>query len=240
MYNGGRVQTIPCLVEDYVFENLNTSANQQIHVAVNASFGEITWFYPSSGSDAVDRSVTYNYMESTPQLPVWYTSSLDRTTWSIEGVFSKPYATEYESAITPNFPVVLGISDGASYYWEQEKGTDEVFANGTTNAVEGYIESGDYDIGQDGPAGAGEFIMRISRIIPDFGSQTGDAKVYLNTKAFPNSARVSTSFNSTTSTTQILTRSRARQIALKVGNVSTGQSWRMGTFRLDIHAGGRR
>ena len=240
MYNGGRVQTIPCLVEDYVFENLNTSANQQIHVAVNASFGEITWFYPSSGSDAVDRSVTYNYMESTPQLPVWYTSSLDRTTWSIEGVFSKPYATEYESAITPNFPVVLGISDGASYYWEQEKGTDEVFSNGTTNAVEGYIESGDYDIGQDGPAGAGEFIMRISRIIPDFGSQTGDAKVYLNTKAFPNSARVSTSFNSTTSTTQILTRSRARQIALKVGNVSTGQSWRMGTFRLDIHAGGRR
>ncbi len=240
MYNGGRVQTIPCLVEDYVFENLNTSANQQIHVAVNASFGEITWFYPSIGSDAVDRSVTYIYMQSTPQVPVWYTSSLDRTTWSIEGVFSKPYATEYESAITPNFPVVLGISDGASYYWEQEKGTDEVFANGTTNAVEGYIESGDYDIGQDGPAGAGEFIMRISRIIPDFGSQTGDAKVYLNTKAFPNSARVSTSFNSTTSTTQILTRSRARQIALKVGNVSTGQSWRMGTFRLDIHAGGRR
>jgi hypothetical protein len=55
-----------CLVEDYVFEDINANANQQIHVAVNALFGEITWFYPSSGSDYVDRSVTYNYMESTP------------------------------------------------------------------------------------------------------------------------------------------------------------------------------
>ena len=82
--------------------------------------------------------------------------------------------------------------------------------------------------------------MRVSRIIPDFGQQTGDAKVYLNSKAFPNAAAVSTSYAATTSTTQIWTRKRARQIALKVGNVSTGQSWRMGTFRLDINAGGRR
>ena len=44
----------------------------------------------------------------------------------------------------------------------------------------------------------------------------------------------------TTSTTQIFTRARARQIAIKVGNVSTGQTWRMGTFRLDVHPGGRR
>jgi hypothetical protein len=83
-------------------------------------------------------------------------------------------------------------------------------------------------------------MMRISRIIPDYGAQTGDSKVYLNTKAFPNSASVSTSYTSTTSTTQIFTRKRARQIAIKVGNVGTGESWRMGTFRLDIHAGGRR
>ena len=83
-------------------------------------------------------------------------------------------------------------------------------------------------------------MMRISRIIPDFGAQTGDAKVYLNTKDFPTSTAASTSYNATTSTTQIFTRQRARQIALKIGNVSTGQTWRMGTFRLDIHAGGRR
>ena len=240
-FNGGRVEMMQCLVEDYVFEDINTSANQQIHVAVNALFGEITWFYPSSGSDYVDRSVTFNYLDSTPQNQIWTVSSLARSTWTIEGVFSKPYATEYKNGIAPTYPTVLGISNGASYYWEQEKGTDEVFTDGTTNAIAGYVESGDYDISrEEWLQGQGEYMMRISRIIPDYGAQTGDSKVYLNTKAFPNSASVSTSYTSTTSTTQIFTRKRARQIAIKVGNVGTGESWRMGTFRLDIHAGGRR
>tara|TARA_R110000824_G_scaffold76785_2_gene194500 strand:+ start:589 stop:2751 length:2163 start_codon:yes stop_codon:yes gene_type:complete len=241
-FDGGRVTLMPCLVEDYVFEDINSNANQQIHVAVNALFGEITWFYPSSGSNYVDRSVTYNYLDSSPQNPIWYTSSLARSTWTIEGVFSQPYATEYKDSVAPDFPTVIGISNGASYYWEQEKGTDEVFSNGTTNAISASVESGDYDIGTQGIEGpiGGEFMMRISRIIPDFGAQTGTAKVYLNTKEFPSSTATSTSYNATTSTTQIFTRARARQIAIKVGNVDTGQTWRMGTFRLDIHPGGRR
>ena len=241
-FNGGRVQLMPCLVEDYVFEDINANANQQVHVAVNALFGEITWFYPSSNSDYVDRSVTYNYLDSSPQNPIWYTSSLARSTWTIEGVFTKPYATEFKSAVAPTFPTVVGISNGSSYYWAQETGTDEVFASGTTNAIPASVESGDYDIGTQGIEGpiGGEFMMRISRIIPDFGAQTGTAKVYLNTKEFPSSSATSTSYNATTSTTQIFTRARARQIAIKVGNVDTGQTWRMGTFRLDIHPGGRR
>ena len=240
-FNGGRVQLMPCLVEDYVFEDINTNANQQIHVAVNALFGEITWFYPSSGSDYVDRSVTYNYLESTPENPIWYTSSLARSTWTIEGVFSKPYATEFKSAVAPTYPTVVGISNGGSYYWQQEKGNDEVFASGTTNAIAGYVESGDYDIGSaEGDQGEGEFMMRISRIIPDYGAQTGDSRITLSTKAFPSSTAVATNHTATTTTTQLFTRSRARQIAIKVGNTSTGQTWRMGTFRLDIHPGGRR
>ena len=240
-FDGGRVQLMPCLVEDYVFEDINTNANQQIHVAVNALFGEITWFYPSLSSDYVDRSVTYNYLESTAENPIWYTSSLARSTWTIEGVFNKPYATEFKSAVAPTYPTVVGISNGASYYWQQEKGNDEVFASGTTNAIVGYVESGDYDIGgPEGEQGEGEFMMRISRIIPDYGAQTGDSRITLSTKAFPSSTAVATNHTSTTSTTQLFTRSRARQIAIKVGNISTGQTWRMGTFRLDIHAGGRR
>ena len=240
-FNGSRVQTMPCLVEDYVFDDINTTANQQIHVAVNALYGEITWFYPSASSEYVDRSVTYNYLSSTPQEPIWYTSSLARSTWTIEGVYAKPYATEFKTAVAPTNPTVVGISNGASYYWEQEKGTDEIFTDGTTNAIAASVESGDYDLGEaDGEQGEGEHMMRISRIIPDFGSQTGTTKVYLNTKLFPSSTASSTSYNTTTSTTQIFTRKRGRQIALKIGNIDAGQTWRMGTFRLDIHAGGRR
>ena len=240
-FAGGRVQSMLCLVEDYVFNDINTNANQQVHAAVDNIFGEVTWFYCSSGSSYVDRSVTYNYLESTEEMPIWYTSSLDRTTWVQQGVYSNPYATEYETSEIPTAPSVGGATAGASYFWQHNIGTDEVKATGATTAVQGFVESGDYDISrQEGLQGQGEFMMRISRVIPDFGEQTGDAKVYLNSKAFPSSTAVSTSYNSTTSTTQIWTRKRARQIALKVGNISTGQSWRMGTFRLDIQAGGRR
>jgi hypothetical protein len=175
------------------------------------------------------------------QLHIWTTSSLARTTWTIEGVFSKPYATQYSTGTTPTSPTVIGVSNGASYYWEHETGNNELLFNGTKNAIAAFIESGDYDISRDeGLQGQGEYMMRVSRIIPDFGAQTGDAKVYLNSKAFPSSAAVSTSYNITTATTQVNTRKRARQIAIKVGNISTDQTWRMGTFRLDIHAGGRR
>ena len=240
-FNGGRVELMQCLVEDYVFEDINVNANQQVHVAVNALFGEITWFYPSKNSDFIDRSVTFNYLDSRPDLLIWTTSSLARSTWTIEGVFSKPYATQYSASLTPTAPTIIGVSNGASYYWVHETGNNELLFNGTKNAIAAFIESGDYDINrEEGLQGQGEYMMRISRIIPDFGSQTGDAKVYLNSKAFPSSAAVSTSYNITTATTQVNTRKRARQIAIKVGNISTDQTWRMGTFRLDIQAGGRR
>ena len=240
-FNGGRVELMQCLVEDYVFEDINSNANQQIHVAVNALFGEITWFYPSSGSDYIDRSVTFNYLDSRPDLLIWTTSSLARTTWTIEGVFSKPYATQYSTSTAPTVPTVIGVSNGASYYWVHETGNNELLFDGTKNAIAAFIESGDYDINrEEGLQGQGEYMMRISRIIPDFGSQTGDAKVYLNSKSFPSSTAVSTSYNITTATTQVNTRKRARQISIKVGNISTDQTWRVGTFRLDIHAGGRR
>ena len=240
-YTGGRVYSMPCLVEDYVFEDINVNANQQIHGAVNNLFGEVTWFYCGQGSDEVNRSVSYNYIESSDSDPIWTTSSLARTTWTPEGVYGKPYATQYVTNIAPTEPSVNGVTNGASYFWQHEVGTDEVFASGTVNAILANIESGDYDISdQQGLQGEGEYIMRISRFLPDFGAQTGNAQVALNTKAFPNSPTTTNTFTATTSTTQLNTRIRARQIAFKVSNTGTGENWRLGTFRLDIHAGGRR
>jgi len=239
-FDGSRVQGIACLVEDYVYEDINTSANQQVHAAVNNLFGEVTWFYPTEGSDYIDRSVTYNYLESTPQDSIWTVSSLARTTWTPEGVYAKPYATSYSTSEVPTVPTVQGATGGASTFWEQEKGTDEVTAAGATTAIAAHVESGDYDISDQGLEGSGEFMMRISRIIPDFGSQTGDAQVTLSTKQYPTDTATANDYTSTTSTTKLDTRVRARQIALKIANTGTGETWRMGTFRLDIHAGGRR
>ena len=91
--------------------------------------------------------------------------------------------------------------------------------------------------------GDGEYMMKIRRVLPDFLQQTGDARVTLNLKNYPTDSQASSSlgpFTTTTSTTKIDTRARARAISLKVSNDSTNQHWKLGTFRIDTQPDGRR
>src|SRR5210317_322607 len=173
-YRGG-IETMVCLVEDYVFNDLNTTASQLINAGLNNLYGEITWFYCSSGSTVVNRCVTYNYTESTPQRPIWTTGSLARTTWVDSAVFGKPHGTAYDSTGTSYD--VIGNTDGSTVYYQHETGTDQVRA-GATTAVASNIQSGDFDISaQEGLAGSGEYVMKIRRFIPDFLSQTGNTQI---------------------------------------------------------------
>jgi hypothetical protein len=176
----GNLEAMICLVEDYVFDDINTTASQLINVGLNNLFGEITWFYPTSSSEVVNRSVTYNYMESTPQRPVWTTGSLARTTWVDSAVFGLPHGTSYNATGT-SYDVV-GNTEGATTYYQHETGTDQVKSAATTT-IAANIESGDFDISpQQGLEGDGDYIMKIRRFIPDFLSQTGNTQITLNFK----------------------------------------------------------
>ena len=88
--------------------------------------------------------------------------------------------------------------------------------------------------------GDGEYVMRISRFIPDFINQTGNTKVSFTTRMYPNSTPVTKDFSITSDTTFKSTRVRARSIALKIANTTSGEDWKLGTFRLDIAPGGMR
>jgi hypothetical protein len=203
-------------------------------------FGEVTWFYPGSGAASNNRSVTYNFMDSTPERPVWTTSSLARSSWFDSSIFGKPHGTEYDSSATSD--ATVGNTDGVTTYFEHETGQDQIKA-GARTGISASIQSGDFDLDQQGLQGDGEYMMKIRRVLPDFLSQTGDARVTLNLKNYPTDSQASSSlgpFTSSTTTTKIDTRARARAIALKVDNTSIKQHWKLGTFRLDIQADGRR
>lgn len=247
----GNLETMLCLVEDFVYDDLNTTARQLINVGLNNLFGEITWFYCTEGSTVVNRCVTYNYQDSRAKRPVWTTGTLARGTWKDSAVFGLPHATEYDASSNNSYDVI-GNTDGCTTYYEHEKGTDQV-AGGSVTAITSNIVSGDFDISQriirgtqTGMAdtrGDGEFIMKIRRFIPDFISQTGNTQVTLQLRDFPNDAKTSSSlgpFTVSSSTKKVDTRARARQIALKVANTAVSQSWKLGTFRLDIQPDGRR
>jgi hypothetical protein len=237
----GNLEAMICLVEDYVFDDINTTASQLINVGLNNLFGEITWFYPTNSSEVVNRSVTYNYMESTPERPIWTTGSLARTTWVDSAVFGLPHGTSYNATGT-SYDVV-GNTEGATTYYQHETGTDQVKSAATTT-ITANIESGDFDISpQQGLQGDGDYIMKIRRFIPDFLSQTGNTQITLNLKDYPNSTKASSPlgpFTIDSTTTKVDTRARARLVSLKIANTGTAQDWKLGSFRLDIQPDGRR
>jgi hypothetical protein len=249
----GKLESLPCLVEDFVFDDINLeSGNQMVSAGLNNLFGEVMWFYPTSSSSVVNRMVAYNYFDSSPQRPVWTNGTLARTVWKDSAVFGKPHAAEYDADTDTSFDVV-GNTEGITTYYQHETSTDQN-KNGTITAITANISSGDFDITQarsstgqqTGVAtfrGDGEFLMKIRRFIPDFISQTGNTQVTLQLRNFPNDTKASSSlgpFTISSSTQKVDTRARARAVALKVANTGSSQDWKLGTFRLDIQPDGRR
>ena len=249
----GKLESLQCLVEDHVYNDINLdSGNQMVSAGLNNLFGEVMWFYPTSSSSVGNRMVAYNYFDSSPQRPVWTVGTLARTMWQDSAVFGLPHATEYDAANDSSFDVV-GNTEGRTTYYQHETGTDQV-RGGATTAILANISSGDFDITQQRSSqgtqtgvatfrGDGEFLMKVRRFIPDFISQTGSTRVTINLRNFPNDSRVSSSlgpFDITSSTQKVDTRARGRAVSLKIENISTNQSWKLGTFRLDIQPDGRR
>ena len=251
----GTVKSIPCLVEDFVFttdgDNLgiNFNSSDVVYAEHNTLYSEVNWFYPKSGSEQIDRVVTYNYSEN-----LWTTGSLARTSYIDTGVFDVPYATEYNKTATPNISI-QGVTNanGASTYYAHETGTDQVNSSGTTS-IDAFIQSGDFDItarksalgGSTGLAdlrGDGEFIMSMKRFIPDFKVLTGNSKVTLLLNNYPSDTASSSPlgpFTITSTTDKVDTRARGRLLAIKIENDAVGETWRYGTLRVDIQPDGRR
>jgi len=253
----GTVKSLPCSVEDHVFENIDTTKGQQISAGLNNLFTEVVWYYPSSGSEYNDKYVIYNYGESTlTKVPggVWYTGTEARTSWVDATIYPKPFATKYDSTSDGTFPVIVGQDGlGQTTLFEHEVGTDQVNPNGTTTTVTSFIQSYDIDLesrmrrtAQGGVASgavAGEFFLALRRFVPDFKTLAGNCKVSLGVKRYPQDSQVTTAlspFTVTSSTLKKDTRARGRFLNIKIENDAASESWRFGTLKLDLQQDGRR
>ena len=85
VYSGGRVQSVPCDVADYVFSDINKDQRSKVSCVVNSAWNEIWWFYPSADSIECDRYVAYDFVEN-----IWITGEMDRTAGVDRGVFRYP------------------------------------------------------------------------------------------------------------------------------------------------------
>ena len=229
MYSG-RVETMPCDVQRYVFDNINFGQLAQTYAAANPQFAEITWFYCDSTSSQVNRYVTYNYEQN-----IWTIGSMARTAMQFcQGRNGLPYAAGggYDS-------------DNGKLY-KHEVGYDDGSTNPPT-AIESYIESADFSVAD------GDKLIFADRIIPDitFARSTVDdptVDVTVEAKKFPGQSiqssdarTVSKSITGTVDqfTTQMWARLRGREMRIKIASTGIGVCWLLGTIRINIRQDGR-
>jgi hypothetical protein len=230
----GRVETLPCTVRQYVFNNINKDQQAQFFCGTNEGYSEVWWHYCSANSSQVDRYVIFNYLDR-----VWYYGTMDRTAW-----LDSPLR-QFPQAATLNNLIVF-----------HEAAVDD----GTTNPptpLNAYIQSSDFDIEDGHDYG---FVWRM---LPDitFDGSTTPVPLYPTVsmtvlpKQNPGSAYgygASPSVKAAKSyalqhtytvqqfTEIIYTRVRGREISFKVASNTLGTQWQLGTPRIDIRKDGRR
>ena len=224
----GRVQKLPCAVKSYIFNDINLFQKEKIFAALNSSFNEIWWFYPSGDSDTNDRYVIYNHVEQ-----AWSYGTMARSAWLDRGI--------------TNNPIAAGLDN---YLYTHEYGLDDG-STSPASAITSYVESSQLDIGE------GDKFVFIRRLVPDvtFDGSTASspsAAFTVKTRNFPggaylesNASTVTQSAAATTTTVEQFTdqvhiRLRGRAFALKVGSTDTEVQWRLGSPRVDIREDGRR
>ena len=215
VYNGV-VKELPCSVQYYVFDRMQTRYIDKTSVGHNKQFKEITWFYVSNENTAStnpepDSYVTFNYLEN-----AWSVGSMDRTVWRDSfGSRDVPFAFD---------------KDG--YLYNHETGTS---ADGA--AMTSFIESSPGEI-----PNTGQDLYLVDKVIPDV-KMTSDTNLslFINTRKYPNATEVTKGpFSITSSTTKVSTRAKGRQMSMKLQSSGTLDEWSLGTFRINAREDGLR
>ena len=230
----GRVETLPCSVRTYIYDDINREQFSQFFSGTNEGFSEVWWFYCSANSNVIDRYVIFNYLDR-----VWYYGTMGRSAW-------------IDSPLR-DYPMAATLGNQLVFH---EAAVDD----GTTNpptAISSYVQSSDFDIGD------GHNYGFVWRMIPDItfdGSTTPSPltpSVTMTMRPRQNpGAPYGTAPSPTVASTQnygaqsvynvqefteiIYTRVRGRQMAFKVASDTLGTSWQLGVPRLDVRPDGRR
>jgi len=244
-YNG-RVDTLPCTLRQFIYQNpgVNQQQSNLFVAGGNAEFNEVMWLYADASSTSINRYVIFNYQEQ-----IWYYGTLDRTYWTDDGYVVNPVAAQ----------------DGWLYQHDAPNANDAGGPSNTKTAINSYIKSADFDIGD------GNQFMLMRRIIPDinFTESTATnptAYMTVGVRNFPGAVSSTTNQEGQTTsqpvivvqetqgglttpattatinqyTNQVFIRARGRQMNFTIGSNTLGTQWQLGFPRLDAREDGRR
>lgn len=232
----GRVQTLNCDLRRYVFGDFNQAQRSQVYAGTNEGFNEVWWLYCSAGANFPNKYVIYNYLEN-----IWYYGTLNRSAWLDSGLRSYPISATYDP-VTQMGRLI-----------NQESGLNDN-TDGTNNAINAYISSSEFDIGD------GHNFGFVWRVIPDltFSNSTNDPNTGLSPRVTMSlaglynsgSGRIDTASGLVAKssqyllteefTGQIYTRVRGRQMVFEIESDQVNTAWQLGAPRIDIKPDGRR
>ena len=212
----GGPQPLPCTVWDVVFQDIDTDNLEKVVCAVNSSFSEVTWYYPSAsgGTGAIDKYVKFNPLEK-----AWDYGSLARTAWIDQSVLGEP------------------IGSGTDQFLYQH----ETSRNADGSPMNSFFESG-YFVLAEGQEFVFVDMLYPDMKWGTFGGD-GDASVQITvyTVDYPSAPRRTHGpYTMTEASTFINTRCRGRLAAIRIESSDLGSFWRAGRIRYRLAQDGRR
>lgn len=214
VYEGGAVRPLLCPVWDVVFQNIDASNYQAIRAGANSRFNEVTWYFPTIGSNGhPTKYVKYNTI-----LDCWDYGDLTRTAWVDQSVLGAP----------------LG-SDDLGYIYQHETSSDADGQPITASFQTGYFALDEGDMLM--------FVDQVWMDMKwgYFGAaSSANVSITFYVANYPGETpKVHGPFNVTQASTYITPRFRGRLVSVRISSSDVGSFWRLGRVRYRVQADGK-
>lgn len=213
-YAGDGVTPIRCPVWDVAFQDLDRDHVDNIRIATNSRFMEVSWFFPTIGSNGENT----NYVKYNVILDQWDYGTLSRTAWINESVLGPPigagpdqYIYQHEtSPDADNQPMVSSFQTG---YFVMNEADVKMFVDQIWPDMKwGYY---------NGTQGAN---VLMTFYVTDYPGQTP-------IQYGP--------FTFTQAVTFVTPRFRGRLVSIKIESNDIGSFWRLGNIRYRYQEDGK-
>ena len=213
--SGSGVEPVNCPVWDVVFQNLNMDYADNIRVAVNSSFHEIAWYYPSNDSVSGEND---SYVKLNVLINQWDYGTLDRSAWLDQSVLGQPigasptgYIFQHEMSFNADDqPMASSFRTG---FFQMSEAELKMFVDQVWPDMKwGYFN------------GAKNATVKITFHVADY--PDGQVSSY-------------GPYNLTEATTYITPRFRGRLVSIEVSSDDLDTFWRLGGIRYRLQPDGK-
>lgn len=209
----GGVQPIPCPIWDVIFQDFDAAYGDRVVCATNARFGEVSWFYPTTGSNGVPTK----YVKLNTLLGQWDFGTLTRTAWIDQSVLGPP---------------IGGSSD--LYIYQHE-----ITQDAAGQPINAYIQTGYFAL-EDGDLKT--FVDQLWPDMKwglYGGSQNAEVKISFYVVDYPGDTPRVSEYIVTRNTNFITPRIRGRLVSIRIESDDLGSFWRLGNIRYRLQPDGK-